>query len=56
MRMRGAWHVARMRDIINIYINLVGKSEVRFHFRDLDIDGRTVINFDLKETLCEDED
>jgi hypothetical protein len=48
--------MARPRDIINIYNNLVGKSEVRSYFGDIDIDGRTVVNFDLKEMGCEEED
>jgi hypothetical protein len=52
--MRGARNVARMKDTVNIYKNLVGKSEERSHFAD--IARRTVVKLGFKKMGCEDQD
>jgi hypothetical protein len=44
-RMRWEDHVARMGERRNAYTILVGKSEGRYHSKDLAVDGRIIIQF-----------
>jgi hypothetical protein len=48
-RMKGAQHIASMRQMQNAYRTLIGKLEGKRPFKNLDIDGRIILEQILKE-------
>jgi hypothetical protein len=49
MRMRGAIQVARMVEVKNAFKILVGKSESKSQSKDLDVDGRIILEWIVKK-------
>jgi hypothetical protein len=48
-KMKWAGHAARMEEMTKAYTILVGKSEGKKHFGDLDADGSIILKWVLRE-------